>query len=363
LKITSLSLNNFRNYKQAEVRWNDKLNIICGMNAQGKSNLLEAICYLSLSNSFRGATDSDILAYGADFFRLSGQIENREIKSELVVAYSKGRKIWKIDGQNKRKVSEIVGCFYTIIFSPEDLSLVKSGPDTRRKFFNRQMAQLYPDFYVLLLRYNKTLKQRNSLLRMEKITDEELLPWEDQLAQLSAQIVKRRIEMLKLLTPNIAKVHNTLNKDEILTIEYKGILPEKQLEKLSLSELKKVYLANYFRLKRAERARMMTLSGPHRDDFIIKINQMPAKNFASQGQQRSAALALKLGEMELAYTERGYYPVLLLDDVMSEFDILRREQLLTMINGKSQTFITATDLNFQLFDGQKFVIEKGIIKQ
>jgi DNA replication and repair protein RecF len=363
LKIKALSLENFRNYQSEKIIWHDKINVICGMNAQGKSNLLEAICYLSLSSSFRGATDSELLSYEKDFFRLCGDVENKEINSQIVVAYNKNkRKFWQIDGQSKTKISQIIGRFHTIIFSPEDLYLVKSGPETRRKFFDRLMAQLYPDFYALLLRYHQTLRQRNRLLKTDTISDEQLAPWNQQFAFLAAQIVKRRLEALKSLMPFAAKIHKNISQKEQLSVAYQGLLSENILYDLSIEQLTESYLSAMARLAQAEKIRMITLLGPHRDDFQLLIDNLPARRFASQGQQRSAALSLKLAEMELAKAKRDYYPVLLLDDVMSELDIYRRQQLLSLMTGKAQTFITATDLNFRLLDGEKFIVENGKIK-
>ncbi|MGI5891255.1 MAG: DNA replication and repair protein RecF, partial [Bacillota bacterium] len=147
------------------------------------------------------------------------------------------------------------------------------------------------------------------------------------------------------------------------SIIYLGLLPQDHLYELSVEEIGQAYLSELKRLTKVEKARMITLCGPHRDDFEIKIDDKPARRFASQGQQRSAALALKLAEMELAKSEKQYYPVLLLDDVMSEMDFKRRQHLLSLITGKAQTFITATDLNFRLLDGEKFIIQQGRIKK
>lgn len=364
MKIKTLSLDNFRNYQREKIDWHDKINIICGMNAQGKSNLLEAICYLSLSSSFRGATDNELLHYERDFFRLSGDVENKEIKSRIVVAYNKDkRKFWQIDGQSKTKISQIIGRFHTIIFSPEDLYLIKSGPEARRKFFDRLMSQLYPDFYALLLRYNQTLRQRNRLLKTDNFNPDQLAPWNQQFAFLAAHIIKRRLETLQELMPFAAKIHKNISQKEQLSIVYQGLLSENILYELSIEQLADAYLAAMVRLAQSEKRRMMTLMGPHRDDFQILINTVPARKFASQGQQRSAALSFKLAEMELAKAKRDYYPVLLLDDVMSELDIDRRQQLLSLMTGKAQTFITATDLNFHLLDGEKFIVENGQIKR
>ncbi|MEG1500612.1 MAG: DNA replication/repair protein RecF [Clostridiales bacterium] len=366
MKLNYLLVNNFRNYDFQKIDFNDNINIIRGFNAQGKSNLLEAVAYLSLASSFRGAADIDILGWEKDFFRLEGSVQyqkNGGGENYLAVAYNRQkRKIWKINGQNKRKTADILGHFHTVIFSPEDLSLVKSGPAARRKYLNRQIVQLYPQYYSLLLKYNQILKHKNALLKKRDYNlPEEIIPWNQQLAAYGAAIYEKRFAIFIYLQEIAARLHQNISPGEKLDLVYKSFLPQKELFSLSTDDLKAVLEKKFKDSFQLERIRGAGLYGPHRDDLEMFINNNSLKTFGSQGQQRSGALSLKLAEMELAYQKIGEYPVLLLDDVMSELDEKRRSSLLKMMNDKTQTFITATDLNFYLPGGKTFLISQGSI--
>lgn len=364
MRLTRLRIDNFRNYEQEEIFWDDAMNIICGMNAQGKSNLLEAISYLSLASSFRQSADLELIGWGKDFFYLEGDVEDRQKKLTIAAAYDKqkGRR-WKINGTQKHKLHEILGYFHTVVFSPEDLDIVKSGPQSRRRQLNRQMVQLYPEYCSLLVGYNQVLKQRNTLLKSAWNRDikNELLAWDTQLAALAGRIIRMRLDTISLLSPLAQNTHAQLSNKEKLTMEYQSLLPQKEMEPMTAQEISIAFQKKLQSLREAESARGMTLAGPHRDDLLLQINSVSARNFASQGQQRTVALSWKLAELELAYAKRGEYPVLLLDDVMSELDMTRREQLLFLVRDKAQTFITATDINFSLNGGKKIIISSGKI--
>ncbi len=370
MKLRRLLISNFRNYGMEEIYWHPEINIIRGFNAQGKSNLLESIAYLSLASSFRGAADSELIAFEEDFFHIQGDIIHtlgERSETRLSVGFTREkRKSWKVNNQSRHRLSDILGNFHTVIFSPEDLSLVKNGPLARRRYLNRQMIQLYPDFYNLLLKYTQILKQRNSLLKnaFNKNQKEELIPWNKQLGINAALIYKRRLEILEELSKIAGRLHNQICQKEELTLEYRGFLPQEELKALNLQDIAAAFEEKLLENYPAEKARGITIIGPHREDLEIFINEVSARRFGSQGQQRSAALSLKLAELELAKKIRGEYPVLLLDDVMSELDINRRSQLLNIMRGKSQLFITATDLNFKLDCGKIILVDNGkIIEQ
>lgn len=364
MKLTRLRIDNFRNYEKEEIFWDEAMNIICGMNAQGKSNLLEAISYLSLASSFRQSADSELIGWGKDFFYLEGDVTDRQRKLTVAAAYDrqKGRR-WKINGTQKHKLQQILGYFHTVVFSPEDLDIVKCGPQSRRRQLNRQMVQLFPEYCSLLVGYNQVLKQRNSLLKSawKKDIRTELAAWDVQMADFAGRIIRMRLDTVFLLSPLAQEAHARLSKQEKLTMEYQSLLPQTEMEKMTVKDISTVFLKKLEKLREAECARGMTLSGPHRDDLHLCINGVSARNFASQGQQRTVALSWKLAELELAFATRGEYPVLLLDDVMSELDINRREQLLFLMRDKAQTFITATDINFSLNGGKKIIVSQGKI--
>ena len=362
MKICRLLLRNFRNYDQEEIIWHEKTNIIHGLNAQGKSNLLEAISYLSLASSFRGAKDWELIKWDKNFFYLEGDIKEKE-EHTISVGYSDNKiKRWKVNGEKKQRLGEIIGFFHSVIFSPEDLNIIKNGPEYRRQFLNRQMVQLFPDFCNLLLTYNQILKQRNNVLKNNFNSNDfidRLAPWDEQLATIGAKIIKRRYNTCQNLLPITKDYHKKLTNGEEIELIYDSFLPQKEIEQLSESEIRTAFLIKLKQIINLEKKRGISLCGPHRDDIEILINRFSTRKFASQGQQRSVALTLKLSELELAKTIRGAYPVLLLDDVMSELDKNRQEQLLKTINDDVQTFITATDLDFQYNDGIKFFINNG----
>lgn len=364
MRLCRLLLKNFRNYDRAEVLWHDKINIIRGLNAQGKSNLLEAISYLSLASSFRSAKDSELLKWQKDFFYLEGQLLDHDQEHIISAGYSADKtKKWKIDGQKKTKLTEIIGCFHSVIFSPDDLNLVKNGPDYRRQFINRQMVQLYPDFCQLLLIYNQVLKQRNNVLKKAFVSDlrEQLAPWDEQVAHYGAKIIKWRSQVCRQLTPYVQDFYRHLAKGEEIDLRYNSFLGYEETVRLQEKEIQEALLEKLKSLFPVEKARGISLCGPHRDDIEITIDNFSARRFASQGQQRSAVLALKLAEVELARAVRGSFPVLLLDDVMSELDAERQKQLINVLDKEIQTFITATDLSFSLVAGKTFFIQNGTI--
>ena len=360
--LNSLQLINFRNYASATASFSPRLNLFYGENAQGKSNLLEAICYLALNSSFREAGDGEILGWGQDFFRLQAQASSSKAQLELAIGYDRSkRKSWQINGLPQTKLHQVLGHLHVVIFSPADLALVQAGPQVRRRFLNREMVQLSPDFCSLLVRYNQVIRQRNAVLKTGQ-TGPLLLAWNQQLVTLGSQIICRRLALLQRLKPLAASFQRGLSgKREEITLKYRGIAPEEQLLASSPEQLQELFWQRLTRLEEAEKSRGISLLGPHRDDLELEINGKNARQYGSQGQQRTAALALKLAELELAREERGEYPLLLLDDVLSELDPLRRQQLLEMTSGLTQTFITTTDNQFRLEGAKAYHISGGNI--
>jgi DNA replication and repair protein RecF len=365
LFLRCLKINNFRNYKEARVDWHEQVNLLLGDNAQGKSNLLEAICFLSLTTSFRGAGEPELILRGAPYFYAEGEVcgeEQGDFTISAAFSQDKRRK-WKVGGAERRR-GELVGLLHTVIFSPEDVDLVKSGPIQRRRFLNRQISQLYPEHVRQLLRYNRIVAQRNSCLRLlqqpgaDAAAEEALLVWDQQLAETGAAIIWRRRQVLAQLNPLAAEFHGELAAGEKLNLRYKSFAGV--LEATDEAELAALFLAELKRLRATERARGATLAGPHRDDVLIDIAGAPGKGYASQGQQRTAALACKLAELNLARERKQEWPLLLLDDVLSELDERRQQALLKKIDGGAQTFI-ATTTSLPLLRGQVWRIAGGSI--
>ena len=361
MQIEHLYLENFRNYTQADVYWHPQINLLSGLNAQGKSNLLEAIVYLSLTTSFRAVAEQELLAWEAPHFFLTGKIQTAAGKIDISAAYDRSKqKRWRVDEQPCTRRGQIVGLFHTVIFSPEDVDLVKAGPSLRRRFLNRQISQLSPEYFSLLQRYNKVVSQRNGCLRQDNPDADILQAFNQQLIRLGAAILWRRRAILTQLAPLAAELHAELSGGEELKLNYQCF--SLALEATTEAELEAAFAQELQRLQQAELARRITMVGPHRDDLDVYIDGTLAKRYASQGQQRTVALALKLAELQLAEQQRGEAPVLLLDDVLSELDEKRRAQLLQQIGQQTQTFITSTERDLPLPTGQVWLIERGTIK-
>ncbi len=357
--INRLKLENWRNYYQEEVVWDESVNLIHGANAQGKTNLLEAISYLGLASSFRAAQDIDLINKQKSYFYLGGEISSdKQGKIEISAAMnrSKQRK-WKINSQPKRRLVDIVGVFHTVVFSPEDIYLVKGGPTLRRRWLNRQISQIDPVYCRLLLTYNNILKQRNACLKNWYKTAEEdsIEVWDSQLIEVGSKIAVCRTEIVSKLNEIIDSLHSGLSGGEKLQLAYQSTICGKD-QVFDLSEMIFRFKEEIIRLREAERFRGGTLVGPHRDDIRIVLDDLPARDFSSQGQQRTLAVSLKLAELELAYRQKGEYPVLLLDDVLSELDEKRRQRVLEL-PGITQTFITATGQDIALGRGKKWRVE------
>lgn len=363
----SLVLRNFRNYPSLELEWAPGTNIITGANAQGKSNLLEAVNYLSTGASFRGSKDNDLVRWGQNYFYAEGQVAKNGGSFSVSAGFTReGKKVVKVNGNPRKKLSDFIGVLHTVTFSPEDLDIVKSSPARRRKFLDGEMVQLFPPYLHLLWQYQKIVIQRNNLLKeiAEGKSKESLLSvWDDQLVDTGSRIIKKRMDVLRKLSPLARLMHRKITAGgEELEIIYLGMAEEEIIKAASPEEMKTLFAEKIILSRRDELNRRLTLFGPHRDDFRLLINGIDSHKFGSQGQQRTVALSLKLAELELMKAETGEYPVLLLDDVLSELDERRREHLLTVVGKRVQTFITATDVDFDLVDAQlKLEISGGKI--
>ncbi len=341
MHIEHLSLRNFRNYEKEEFSFIPDTNILFGENAQGKTNALEALYLFSIGKSFRTPQDRELIRFGEDLARaeLTFADNKRSQKIEIILRRDRKKQI-KINGVVIHKLSELVGRLNVVLFCPEELSLIKDGPNVRRRFIDIALSQLRPNYYHLLGLYNKVLEQRNNLIKKVKFHNaksllDTMFVWNEKLATYGVEIVRYRKEFVSMLDGYAKKVHSEIS-GEALFMEYRTKVGTKEefLDKLS-SNIDKEIEQGY------------TLYGPHRDDIYLAINDKDAKNFASQGQQRTVVLSLKLAQADLLYEETGEYPVLLLDDIMSELDAGRRAYLAGKIVDK-QAIITCTDVEKNL---------------
>jgi len=338
MKIEKLELNNFRNYNSASVRLNDGVNFIVGKNAQGKTNLLESIYLTSVGKSPKNSKDKQIINFGkerakidVDFLTIAG---NKNIQ---IFLDKSDKKSIKINNLNILKITELVGTLSVVYFSPDELRLIKEVPEDRRTFLDVSISQFDKPYLYDLLKYNRILKMRNQILKSTDSIDskkEQLKLFTPQLIETAERIIKKRLKFIENLK-NIAKnIHKIITIDENLDILYS------YHNKNDLSIIDDLTIQFAESLDKELELGYTTI-GPHRDDIIFKINDLDTKYYASQGQQRTVALVVKLSLMEVIKSEIGEYPILLLDDVLSELDSMRQERLLNMVT-RYQTLISCT---------------------
>lgn len=362
--ITKLRFEGFRNLDDGEISPDSGVNVIFGTNAQGKTNLLEGIWLLSGNRSFRGSRDSELIKFGSDFARLKIEFFSEERDQTAEITFLKGKKEVKINGVKQSSVSSLVGKLCAVVFSPEHLSLVKSGPSERRRFIDNAISQIKPSYGETLSNYNKTLAQRNALLKdipyHSQLLDTADI-WDYRLAVLGASIIRMRINYADRLCECAKKYHSGIsNNMEDLEITYSSALPR---EKCGSGTEIRDFLYNELTLRRGDDIKEgYTSVGPHRDDIDILINGDNVKAFGSQGQQRSCVLSMKIAEAELIKIATSQEPVVLLDDVLSELDSRRQEFLLNKISER-QVFISCCEAASveRLKCGRLFEVKKGVV--
>lgn len=346
--IKSLELADFRNYENLNISFDEGTNILYGDNAQGKTNILEAIYVSATTKSHKGSKDREIINFDKEEAHIRTYLlkDNEEIKVDMHLRKNKSKGI-AIDGQKIKKAADLMGLLNVVFFSPEDLSIIKNGPAERRRFADMELCQLDHFYLYNLNHYNKIINQRNKLLKdmyFHPELKETLNIWDSQLVSFGSKIIERRKQFVEQLCEIIYDIHKNLSggKEELL-IEYE---PD-----VSIEEFEKKMKMNQERDIRLKQ----TTTGPHRDDFSFIVNGIDIRKYGSQGQQRTAALSLKLSEIELVKKISKDTPVLLLDDVLSELDSNRQNTLLNSI-GNIQTIITCTGLDE--FINNRFTINK-----
>lgn len=362
MTVNSVKIKNFRNIADLSFTADNGVNVIYGENAQGKTNILESIWLFTGCKSFRGAKDNELIKFGEDFAKINLEFSDnsREKKSEIIIADKK--KNASLNGISLRSTAELIGSFYAVIFSPVHLSLIKDGPSARRKFLDTALCQLKPSYAEHLAGYKRALVQRNALLKDLHLNSElydMLDTWDDQLARYSACVIKERLQYIYLLSEYCKSIYSGISENK----ESFSVFYSKKINK-DIS-VKDIYLSEIENLKNSRKEDIFTKTttvGPHRDDLEILINNVSARSFGSQGQQRSCALALKLGESEIIKKITGETPVALLDDVMSELDEKRQDYVLNHINDR-QVFLTCCDPSqvLRLCGGKAFLVKEGEI--
>ncbi|MBQ6152222.1 MAG: DNA replication/repair protein RecF [Ruminococcus sp.] len=363
--VKSLSFENFRNLKNNTIFPCEHVNVIYGENAQGKTNLIEAIWLFCGGHSFRSSKENEMTGFEKDFFKLRMEFfcEDREQNADIWFAQNK--KNIKINSVEKNSSAYLTEKFSAVVFSPEHLTLIKSGPQIRRKFIDAAVCQQKIRYASLLSKYQQILNQRNALLkdinRHRELLDV-LSIWDDSLCFSGAQILKERIEYIRQIREKAREIHLGISHEkEILNITYLSTCDAQESDDINILTEK---LKKAVEKSREEDIRFGNTScGPHRDDLDITINDLSCRRYASQGQQRSAVLSLKLTEANLLFEKRGERPVILLDDVLSELDSKRQDFLLNKVSGY-QVFVTCCEESSkeQLQNGKIFYVENGEIR-
>jgi DNA replication and repair protein RecF len=366
LRLKSIKLKHYRNYDQAQLNFDPYLNLIIGDNAQGKTNMLEAIYVSGFGKSFRTNKESELVGFNREMAYVSIEIErdNHIVDRIEYRINQQSKKEFLINGINITKISELLGSINLILFYPDDLKLIKESPVERRRFLNRELSHISKIYCVDIIEYNRILMQRNELLKkIQSSRDwyDMLDVYDEQLSEKGSRIIMKRQSFAEKLNQISHQIHMNLTESkENLSIQY--VTTVKKLD--NYDKIKGDLIDQLKRQREVDIRRGFTSVGPHRDDLDILVNDINIKSFGSQGQQRTAALSLKLSEIEIVKEEVGEYPILLLDDVMSELDIKRQRDLIYALKDV-QTIVTTTDLKNLLDDyinmGMIIEIEHGSV--
>ena len=351
--IKKLCLKNFRNYENQEINFCNNINIFYGENAQGKTNIIEAIYMSSIGKSFRASKDIETIMINKENSLIESFYEKEDREGKIKIEINKKKNIY-VNGIKIKKLSELLGNINIVIFTPDDIEILKGGPQNRRKFLDIMISQLKPNYIYNLNMYLKTLEQRNNYLRQikEEQKDEKMLDiWDEKLVEYAIKINKYRTEYINLINEKIKNIHKeiTNNKEEI-NIKY-----------ISECQEKNSYLNLLKQRRKLDIIKGYTTKGIHRDDFNVFINNKELNIYGSQGQHRTAILSLKISELQIIKDEIGEYPILLLDDFMSELDNNRRKNLLKYMKD-AQVIITCTEkLNIENLNYLEYKVDNGKI--
>ena len=355
--INNIKLNNFRNYNNKEIKLHENINVFFGENAQGKTNIIESIFLCSIGKSFRTNKEKELIKFNEEKTLVEINYEKSDRTGNIKIEIGEKKQVY-LNGIKIKKLSELLGNINIVIFTPDDINILKGGPQNRRKFLDIMISQLRPNYMHILSLYNKTLEQRNNYLKQIKTEkkDENLLDiWDEKLIDYGIKIYEYRKEFLEKIKNKIKNIHKDItNGREDIEIKYISDAITRQTFINELKSRRKLDIIKGF-----------TTKGVHRDDFIIYINKKEVGTFGSQGQNRTAMLSLKLSELQVIYDDIGEYPILLLDDFMSELDSKRRENFLNNIKD-IQVIITCTEklrlenlkyFSYNVIDGD--IIEKN----
>lgn len=345
--IERLALTDYRNYSSLTLDFSPQINVLIGENAQGKTNIMEAIYVLSMAKSHRTANDRELIRWEQEYGKIEGDVQRKYGRLPLELTISKKGKKARVNHLEQNRLSLYIGQLNVVMFAPEDLNLVKGSPQVRRRFLDMEIGQISPVYLHDLLTFQKILKQRNAILKDNRgkmdFTDVMFDIYTEQYIQIAVQLIRKRFYFIELLQKWAEPIHKGISRGlEQLKVSY-GTL--KELDSGQTTEqMEEIFSQKLQESRRRELDRGMTLIGPHRDDLHFFVNGYDIQTYGSQGQQRTTALSLKLAEIDLVKQEVGETPVLLLDDVLSELDDYRQSHLLNTMQGQVQTFVTTTNI-------------------
>ena len=366
MNVTNLKLRDFRNYRELDLDFDPGVNLIVGDNAQGKTNLLDALVYLGSGKSFRTQRGAELVRFGADFADLEGSVFSQERNQTLravVFAASRPRQLYR-NGVKKKSAAELAGVLPTVLFCPEDLMVLKSGASARRRLGDSALCQLRPNYDAALAEYGKILEQKSHILK-ERFEDPRMLDilpeYNARLCRVGALLISYRARFYESLGREAARFHGQFSGGaEDFSLEYRTVSTVRDpfAPVSTLEDQLQQHLSSHYR---AELETAACLTGPHKDDFTVSLSGIDLKAYGSQGQTRTAAISLKLAQRELMRRESGEEPVLLLDDVLSELDPGRQDFVLNQI-ASGQVFITCCEPGRFTKLGKTVEIQKGNLK-
>lgn len=361
--LSYIQLTNFRSYENLELELRPGITSFIGSNGEGKTNIVESIGFLAYLRSHRTSSDNPLIKLENEKAYIRAKVNTAGREELLEVEINQGRaNRARINQQPVRSTRELLGHLRAILFTPEDLSLIKGDPSERRDFLDTLLISRTPRYAGVIADYEKALKQRNSLLK-NRPHERDLVPWDEHISRYGAEVIAARLQLISDLMPHVIKAYQRISSGDEINGTYKS---SQDLQGKSAKELESEILSLLPTLRRAEMERGVTLIGPHRDDLLLTLGPSPVKGYASQGESWSFALALRMGSYRLLAEEGlglGSEPILILDDVFAELDSLRRDALLELIDSTEQVFVTAAvegDLPNEFSDRRLYVREGSV---
>jgi DNA replication and repair protein RecF len=357
VRLEALKLLNFRNFAQVDITFPYRANLFLGRNGAGKTNLLESIGYLSFAKSYRGAKDRDLVMFGEESFRIDGRGRGTDREFRIEIAFTPIEKRISLNA-SRLAATELVGNFPVVWLSSDDIETTRGTPRLRRRFVDMILSYLRPSYFKALVDYRRVLHQRNRALVSDGRTYEAIEPWDSQLIELGSDLIKSRKIFAGDLARLASKYYTEIAPDnEEYILSYVPSIP------LDGSSIEASFSDRLMKTKRMERERGVTLVGPHRDDYTQELDGRDMRRFASEGQQRTASMSLKLAGAELVYEKSGEWPVMILDEVFAELDRERCGGVVKMMGDLDQVFVaTATADSVPDFDSHAFLVEGGTVR-